>query len=77
VSLPEIDMLVDIALASEGVIGAGLVGAGMGGCIVAVVEQEHAARVIENMARRYYHPRSLPLKAEIVMPVGGLCTIDV
>jgi len=77
VSLPEIDMLVDIALATEGVIGAGLVGAGMGGCIVAVAEQEHAARVIENMAQRYYHPRGLPVKAEIVMPVGGLCTMDV
>jgi len=77
VSLPEIDMLVDIALATEGVIGAGLVGAGMGGCIVAVVEQEHAAQVIENMAEQYYRTRSLPVKAEIVMPVGGLCTIDV
>jgi len=31
VSLPEIDMLVDIAMATPGVVGAGLVGAGMGG----------------------------------------------
>jgi len=77
VSLPEIDMLVDIALASDGVVGAGLVGAGMGGCIVAVVEDEHAAGVIENMACQYYHPRNLPVKAEIVRPVGGLCTMDV
>jgi len=77
VSLPELDTLVDIALATKGVIGAGLVGAGMGGCIVAVVEQEHAAEVIENMAEQYYRPRSLPVKAEVVMPVGGLCTIDV
>ena len=77
VSLPEIDTLVDIALATDGVIGAGLVGAGMGGCIVAVVEQEHAAQVIENMAGQYYRPRNMPVKAEIVMPVGGLCTIDV
>jgi len=77
VSLPEIDMLVDIALASDGVVGAGLVGAGMGGCIVAVVEDKHAPRVIENMACQYYHPRNLPVKAEIVRPVGGLCTMDV
>ena len=77
VSLPEIDMLVDIALATDGVIGAGLVGAGMGGCIVAVVEDKHAPRVIENMASQYYHPRNLPVKAEIVRPVGGLCTMDV
>lgn len=77
VSLSELDMLVDIALATPGVIGAGLVGAGMGGCIVAVVEDEHAQHVIENMAEQYYQPRNLPVEAEIVVPVGGLCTMDV
>ena len=77
VSLPEIDMLVDIAVATPGVIGAGLVGAGMGGCIVAVVEDKHARQVIENMAEQYYHPRNLPVEAEVVTPVGGLCTMDV
>jgi N-acetylgalactosamine kinase len=76
VSLPEIDTLVDIALATEGVIGAGLVGAGMGGCIVAVVEDEHARRLVENMAEQYYHPRNLPVRAEIITPVGGLCSMD-
>ena len=75
VSLPEIDMLVDIALASPGVVGAGLVGAGMGGCIAAVVQKERARQVIENMAEQYYRPRSLPVEAEIVTPVGGLCTM--
>jgi N-acetylgalactosamine kinase len=77
VSLPELDMLVDIALATPGVIGAGLVGAGMGGCVVVVVEDEHARQVIENLAQQYYQPRNLPVEAEVVTPVGGLCTIDV
>ena len=77
VSLPEIDMLVDIALATEGVLGAGLVGAGMGGSIVIVVEEKHARQVIENMARQYYRPRNLSTKAEIIAPVGGLCTMEV
>ena len=76
VSLPEIDTLVDIALASPGVIGAGLVGAGMGGCIAVVVEKKHACQVIENMAEQYYRPRNLPVAAEIITPVGGLCSID-
>jgi N-acetylgalactosamine kinase len=75
-SLPEIDILVDIALACPGAIGAVLVGAGMGGCIVAVVEDKQAPGVIENMAQQYYRPRSLPVEAEVVTPVGGLCTID-
>ena len=77
VSLPEIDMLVDIALATPGCLGAGLVGAGMGGSIVAVVEDKHAPQLIENMARQFYRPRNLPPSAEIITPVGGLCTMDV
>jgi len=77
VSLPEIDMLVDIAMAAPGVLGAGLVGAGMGGSIVAVVEDKHARQLIENMAEQYYRPRNLPVGAEIIAPVGGLCTMDV
>ena len=77
VSLPEIDMLVDIAVATPGVVGAGLVGAGMGGCIVVVVEDKHARRVIENMAEQYYRPRNLPVEVQVVTPVGGLCTMDV
>ena len=75
VSLPELDMLVDIALATPGVIGAGLVGAGMGGCVQVCVEDEHARQVIENLAELYYQPRNLPVEAEVVTPVGGLCTI--
>jgi len=70
-------MLVDIALASPGVLGAGLVGAGMGGSIVALVEDKHARRLIENMAEQYYRPRNLSVGAEIIAPVGGLCTMDV
>ena len=76
VSLPELDTLVDIALATEGVIGAGLVGAGMGGCIVVVVENEHARRLIRNMTEQYYQPHNLPVNAEIITPVGGLCAMD-
>jgi galactokinase len=76
VSLPELDTLVDIALATEGVIGAGLVGAGMGGCIMAVVEDEYAQQLVENMTEQYYHPRNLSARAEIITPVGGLCTMD-
>jgi N-acetylgalactosamine kinase len=76
VSVPEVDMLVDIALATPGVVGAGLVGAGMGGCIVAAVESERARNVTENMAEQYYGPRNLPLAAQVVTPVGGVHTFE-
>ncbi|MCP4261143.1 MAG: hypothetical protein GY774_27100 [Planctomycetes bacterium] len=77
VSLPSIDMLVDIALATPGCLGACLVGAGMGGSIVAVVEDKHAQRLIENLAQQYYRPHNMPMGAEIITPVGGLCMMDV
>ena len=77
VSVPEIDMLVDIALATPGVVGAGLIGAGMGGSIVAVVETEHTQKLIDNMAEHYYRQRNLPTAAEIVTPIGGSCIIDI
>jgi N-acetylgalactosamine kinase len=76
VSLPELDTLVDIALATPGVAGAKLVGAGMGGCIVAIVKSGHTGEVIEDMAERYYRPRNLPPSAEVVTPVGGLHTFE-
>ncbi len=77
VSVPEIDILVDIARAAQGVVGAGLVGAGIGGSIVAVVEEKYAQEVIERMAEGYYRPKNLPIEVEIINPVGGLCTLDV
>ena len=77
VSVPELDMMVDIVLATRGVVGAGLVGAGMGGSIVVLVKDECARQVIDNLAEQYYRPRNLKVSAEVVTPVGGLCTIDV
>ena len=74
VSVPEVDMLADIALATPGVSGAGLVGAGMGGCIVAVVESQRTEDLIQNVAEQYYRPRGLPVAAEVITPVGGLHT---
>ena len=75
VSVPEMDILVDVALATPGVIGAGLVGAGIGGSIVAVVEEKYIQQVVDNMAEGYYRLNNLPVEVEIVTPVGGLCTM--
>jgi galactokinase len=70
-------MLVDIALATPGCLGAGLVGAGMGGSVVAVVEDKYAQKLIKNLNEKYYHPYNLSAAVEIITPVGGLCSIDV
>ena len=77
VSVEELDILVDIALATQGVVGAGLIGAGMGGSVVVIAEDKYAQQVIDNMAEQYYQPRGLSVEAEIITPVGGLCTIGI
>jgi len=77
VSVPELDLLVDIALVTPGIAGAGVVGAGLGGSIVAVVEEGHARELIDNLAKEYYHPRNIPVHAEIVGPVGGAGVLDI
>jgi len=77
VSVPEVDMLVDLALEIEGAAGAGVVGAGLGGCMVVLVREDAADKVIKHLADGYYEPRGLPVAAEIVAPVEGAGVIDV
>lgn len=56
VSIPELDELVAIAR-EAGAAGARLTGAGMGGCIVALAEEEHASAVVEAIRDRFYAAR--------------------
>jgi len=77
VSVPEIDMLVDLTLQVDGAMGAGLVGAGLGGSMVALVRADAAVAVVARLASEYYTPRNLPVRAEIVAPVGGAGILEV
>jgi N-acetylgalactosamine kinase len=71
VSVPGIDMLVDLALEIPGVVGAGLVGAGLGGSMIALVKAAQAKQVVDHLAEKYYKAKGLPVKAEVVAAVGG------
>lgn len=53
VSRPELDAMVEFALAEEGCVGARMTGAGFGGCAVALVMREAAQRFAGAVARRY------------------------
>jgi galactokinase len=53
VSVPEIDLLVDLAQAEIGVFGARLTGGGFGGSIVALVEADRAGSVAQRVAELY------------------------
>ena len=52
VSTPELDLLVDL-LVDSGALGARLTGAGFGGCVVALVQRNHADDLAAKTARRY------------------------
>ena len=53
VSCAELDLLVDAAGESGGVFGARLTGAGFGGCVVMLLDLNHAASAVELVARRF------------------------
>jgi N-acetylgalactosamine kinase len=77
VSVPEVDTLVDIALAVQGVVGARLVGAGLGGSVLAVVREDKTEELLNRLDQEYYTPRHLTLSAEVVKPVGGAGVLEI
>jgi galactokinase len=77
VSVPELDMLVDLALQVPGVVGAGLVGAGLGGSMAALVKAPTAQKLVDHLAERFYKPRGLAPRAEITAAVGGAGVLEI
>ncbi len=70
-SCPETDELVDIALEIDGVVGARLIGAGMGGNVAALVDKSKFKNLISRIEKNYYEPRNLPPAVGICFPVDG------
>jgi galactokinase len=58
------------------VVGARIVGAGLGGCIIVLVEKAHASDVIAAMELQYYKPRNLEPAARVCFPTGGAAVIE-
>ena len=76
-SCPELDEIVDVALAVPGVLGAGLVGAGLGGSVVVLTRKARAEAVADALAEQYYKPRGLPATTQLCPGVGGSEILDV
>jgi galactokinase len=53
VSCPELDLMVDLALASPGIRGARMTGGGFGGCAICLVEQDRVDDFVKNVAEGY------------------------
>ena len=69
-STPELDRIVDLVSPLPDVLGAGLMGAGGGGCVLILARggEEAAAKVTEGLAQGYYEPLGKPTDVEPWVP---------
>ncbi len=70
-STPEIDRMVDIACRTQGVAGAQIAGAGLGGCIMVLARHESVPALRRALTQEYYRPRGLDPAALPCVAVEG------
>ena len=76
-STPELDAMVDIALGIEGVAGAQLAGAGLGGCIMVLARRDAVEALEQAMVARYYEPARREPQVQTCVPVEGSGIFDI
>lgn len=74
-STPQIDELCDLLNREDGVLGSELVGAGLGGCVIALVEKAKASSIIEKINSDYYDKYGYEHSANIYSASSGSCVI--
>ena len=70
-STERIDALCDLLNRQPGVLGSSLVGAGLGGCVIALVEKARSAEILEALGREFYGPLGLECAARVYAPSAG------
>ena len=70
-SLPQIDFMVDTALSVEGVAGAQLAGAGLGGCMMVLAKSEAVESLTQLLTARYYEANGLEPALYTCYQAGG------
>ncbi len=70
-SLPDIDRMVDISLGTDGVVGAQLSGAGLGGCMMVLSHREAVQDLRANLTEQYYQKHQKKPSILICRPVAG------
>jgi len=72
VSCPELDILVELAAAQQGTIGARMTGAGFGGCTVNLVSSEAVAEFQATVGEKYQAKTSLKPMIYVCSPSNGV-----
>ena len=70
-SLPEIDRMVHTSLQTEGVVGAQLAGAGLGGCMMVLAHRDAVSNLVANLTQQYYRPSGKAPTILVCRPVAG------
>ena len=74
-SLEQIDSLCDLLNSADGVLGSELVGAGLGGCVIALVERAKAQNVIDLVNKEYYDKNGFEHAANVFTAACGSSVI--
>ena len=74
-SIAELDRMVDVALAMDGVLGAGLMGAGGGGYILILARRGVLDAIREALVREYYQPLGKEPDVEAWQPSAAACRL--
>ncbi|MFK8005836.1 MAG: galactokinase [Saprospiraceae bacterium] len=76
VSLPELDILVDLAKKEAGVLGARLMGGGFGGATINLVSNENKSETLESIKTQYFELTGLECKIHEVKIEDGIKVIN-
>lgn len=71
ISTPEIELLRDMSLASPGVWGCRLTGAGSGGCIISLVENSGIEGYLAEIPEKYWLATRFEPQVVVTLPAGG------
>lgn len=74
-STPEIDYLCDLLNDTDGVLGSEIVGAGLGGCVIALIEKSKSNDIIDVVNRDYYDKYGFTHAANIYSASSGSSVI--
>ena len=74
-SLPEIDLMADLANSVEGSVGSQLAGAGLGGCMMVLIHNRSVEELSAVLYEKYYKPRNLQAELLHCRPIAGACAI--
>jgi galactokinase len=71
ITTPEVDQLVELAVATPGVHASRMTGGGFGGCVVSLVDAERAPEIAEQVRSTYAEASGLPARAWVCTAAAG------